>query len=170
LDNNNEINDCILEDCEDYGDVLEHIDPLFFATQMRDQISMINEQNKREVIQLASTPPFNTDPHFLNYVKHSDQMFTIIETKGGEDYIDKLFHKFTQDEYAKHTKNYPFHKYFNQINIVNMDNIDVFSLLKQLGKHVDEILLSELLLLLEGMGVKRVIFVDLTCSKLCVTE
>ena len=165
LENTNKVNDAILKYYERFlKDKLENLEPIIVAKRLQKIIKKANHQNQKDIAELVLSKKYTDEiTRFLPYFHHTDKMYHIEEIQGGKCYIEKIFTRFTQEE-LEHFDVTEDDQYINRINILNMDNMDIFMMLEQLGYVVDELTRTQIIEFLVGLGAKNVVFLDLACS------
>jgi len=104
-------------------------------------------------------------PVLANYVYHYNKSFTINKYYPNSTLINKNFKLFTKEEEDKYEIDIESIFFFNKIIIYNMDNADVFSLIREyMDPTIEQITLFQLIELFTQMGAKNIIFLDLSCS------
>ena len=100
-----------------------------------------------------------------NYVYHYNKSFKINKYYPNSTLINKNFTLFTKEEEDKYEIDIESIFFFNKIIIYNMDNTNVFTLIREfMDPNIEQITLFELIELLTQMGAKNIIFLDLSCS------
>ena len=166
LENTNKVNDAILKYYERFlKDKLENLEPINIAKRLRKIIKMANQQNQTDIEELVLSKKYRDEiTRFLPYFHHTDKMYHIEEIQGGNNYSEKIFTRFTQEELDHFDVTEKDDQYINRINILNMDNMDIFMMLEQLGYVVDELTRTQIIEFLVGLGVKNIVSLDLACS------
>jgi hypothetical protein len=107
----------------------------------------------------------NISEQFNLYANYCHEMFKIIQTKQNEEYIEKIFVSSINEVWPLSEDN-DYTEYCNKIKLLNLDNIDLFSMLKAIGNDFQQISLSDLIELLFNMTqMKNLIILDFSCSK-----
>jgi len=165
LENTNKVNDAILKYYEEVlKDKLENLEPIDIAKRLQKVIKMANLQNEKDIAELVLSKKYTDEiARFVTYFHHTDKMYHIEEIQGSNKYIEKIFTRFTQEELDRFDVTDD-NQYINRINILNMDNMDIFMLLEQMGYATDELTKSQIIEFLVGLGAKNVVFLDLACS------
>jgi hypothetical protein len=127
---------------------------------LKKQCEIINRENTKNIIKDSNTSkPLNL------YANYSDLMFNIVETKPDEEYVEKLFICFDDEKMKKLNIHEEEFDYFNTIRLLNLDNVNLFELIQQLGFNQNQISLTDLIDVLYNMThMKNLIIIDITCS------
>lgn len=138
----------------------ELLTPYQIALILRKQTESLNRENAVNLIVDL------TDSHYVNLYEHYyDFMFTVIETKQDENYVEKLFFTFDEKKIQELEVSDGDVDYFNTIKLLNVNNTDLFELLTTIGFNQNQISFTELIDVLYYMTeMKNLIIVDLTCS------
>jgi len=139
-------------------------DPLEVITKLKNVCIRTNRENTANI--LKDCNPGKQDNMNI-YAHYSDLMFNIVQTKQAENYVDKSFILFQEDEIEKivNVDAIDIPGYFNQIKLLNFHGLNVFTMLNDAGFKTDEITLSQLIEFLYNFcHMKHLILIDLTCS------
>lgn len=137
---------------------LDILTPQQIGLIIKKQCELLNRENTKDIIKKS-----NYSNLFNLYANYSDFMFNIIETKIDEKYVEKIFIQF-DDQKIKELQ-IGDSEYFNKIKILNLDNNNLFDMLKSIGHNCNQISLTDLIELLYNMTqMKNLIIVDITCS------
>jgi hypothetical protein len=102
------------------------------------------------------------NPVFQQYTYQYSNSFKI-KTYNSKDIIpNKLFTKMSQEDVIN-PDNIP-KKYFNNIVLYNLEELDLFKMLLTAGLDIEKITLGQMLEFLVGLGVQNLIMVDMSCS------
>ena len=127
---------------------------------LKKQCEILNRGNTESIIKDSNkSKPLNL------YANYSDFMFNIVETKPDEEYIEKLFICFDDEKMKELNIDEEEFDYFNTIRLLNLENVNLFELIQQLGFNQTQISLTDLIDVLYNMTeMKNLIIIDMTCS------
>jgi len=126
----------------------------------KKQCEILNRENTKSIIKDSTKAT-----HFNLYANYSDLMFNIVETKQDEEYVEKMFIMFDDTKIKELDIDEEEFEYFNSIRLLNLDNVDLFEMIKQLGFNQTQISLTDLIDILYNMtNMNNLIIVDMTCS------
>jgi len=125
---------------------------------LRKQCEILNSENTQNIINLS-----NYSDNFNSYANYSDFMFNIIETKIDDEYLEKIFIEFDNEQLEEFDISNS--NYFNKITLLNVDDNNLFNIIKLIGYDLNQISLTDLIELLYNMTkMKNLIIIDVTCS------
>jgi hypothetical protein len=155
LDNLNEINDTLKR----FSKNLRRKPLMETARKIRNEIQRITKKNAAGIINMKLGNINNEDrQHYDGYRHYADNMFLLEEIKGGEVYIDKEFVKFTETEITELGSN---EEYINKLLLMEKDSVDFFEIFDGEMANVSQCTFIQCL---ESMGIRNILFVDLSCS------
>jgi hypothetical protein len=126
---------------------------------LKKHCEMLNRENTEKIIKDS-----NDSIYFNMYANYVDFMFNIVETKPDEEYVEKIFTCFDSKNVEDLDINDEY-EYFNNIRLLNLNNLNLFELLKQFGLNQTQISLTNLIDFLYNMtNIKNLILIDMTCS------
>lgn len=157
--NNTEMMCCQLKQTANISN-LDTKTPQQISLILKKQSEILNRENTKNIIKDSN----NSTPLNL-YANYSHLMFNIVETKPHEEYVEKLFIKFDNIKMRELNINEEEFDYFNTIRLLNLENADLFEMIKQLGFNQTQISLTDLIDVLYHMThMKNLIIVDMSCS------
>jgi hypothetical protein len=139
---------------------LNILSPYEISLILRKQCELLNRENTENIVKDS-----NKSKYLNLYANYSHFMFNIVETRLDEDYIEKLFICFDDEKIKELEISEPDFIYFNTISLLNLDNVNLFELIQQLGFNKNQISLTNLIDVLYNMTeMKNLIIIDMTCS------
>jgi hypothetical protein len=139
---------------------LNILSPYEISLILRKQCELLNRENTENIVKDS-----NKSKYLNLYANYSHFMFNIVETTLDEDYIEKLFICFDDEKIKELDITEPDFIYFNTISLLNLDNVNLFELIQQLGFNKNQISLTNLIDILYNMTeMKNLIIIDMTCS------
>jgi hypothetical protein len=134
--------------------------PQHIALILKKQCEILNRENTKNIIKDSN------NSNYLNlYANYSDFMFNIVETKPYEEYVEKIFICFDDINIKNLNINEKEFDFLNTIRLLNLDNANLFAMIKQLGFNQTQISLTDLIDFLYNMTqMKNLIIIDMTCS------
>jgi hypothetical protein len=139
---------------------LNILSPYEISLILRKQCELLNRENTENIVKDS-----NKSKYLNLYANYSQFMFNIVETTLDEDYIEKLFICFDDEKIKELDITEPDFIYFNTISLLNLDNVNLFELIQQLGFNKNQISLTNLIDVLYNMTeMKNLIIIDMTCS------
>jgi len=129
----------------------DKVSPEELTRLLKEKCDLLNRENTKNIIRDM------TETYQLNiYANYYEFMFNVVKTTLHDEYVEKLFIKFNDNELDE---------YFNSIKLLNLNNINLFDKLKELGFDINQISLSHLVEILYKMiKMKNLIILDFTCS------
>jgi hypothetical protein len=123
---------------------------------LKKQCEILNRENTEKIIKDS-----NNSTYFNMYANYADFMFNIVETKPYEEYVEKIYSSFVMEELDINEEC----DYFNTIRLLNLENVNLFEMMKNVGFNQTQITLTELIDVLYNMTqMKNLIIIDMTCS------
>ena len=127
---------------------------------LKRECERLNRENTENIIKDS-----NESTNLTLYANYSDLMFNIIETKQYDEYVEKLYFKFNDNNLKELDITEEDFDYFNTIRLLNVNNMDVFEMLTKIGFKQNQISLADLIDVLYNMTqMKNLIIIDMTCS------
>ncbi len=134
------------------------------AENLRDTIVKENKAQANDIINehqhLYSKNKVR--PALQKFVHQYGNSFKINTYEAQDKIPNKLFIKFNEDEVINPDNIEE--NYFNNIVLYNLEELDLFKMLKLGGLDIDQITLGQMLEFLVGLGVQNLIIIDLSCS------
>ena len=147
---------------------IEIITPDTISDIIKKQCTELNNLNNKNIVKCFNKPEYSNKSEYLNlYANYTDFMFRTIKTKPNEKYIEKFFVRFETNEVNMIKQSDKSYEYFDDIRLLNFDNISLFKLLDEFKFKHDRsyIALTEIIDFLYNMtNMKNLIILDLTCS------
>lgn len=141
-------------------------DPVYLLNQIQKIIQNINESNISGI-----TSQSKYEQHYKKYVQYYNKTLGTELIRNGEEYIDKLYYKISEDEMNEIIENVGIDEnelssLFNSITTFDGNHIQNILDMLQTIYGFDQIKLSELIDLVSNFypNAKNIIIVDLSCS------
>jgi hypothetical protein len=134
------------------------------AENLRDMLVKKNKDQSNNIIKehqhLYSKN--NVTSVLQKFVHQYGNSFKIKTYEANDKIPNKLFIKFNEGEVINPDNIEE--KYFNNIVLYNLEELDLFKMLKSAHLDIDQITLGEMLEFLANLGVQNLIIVDKSCS------
>jgi hypothetical protein len=139
---------------------LDILMPYEISCIIKKKCEILNRENTKNIIKDSNkSKPLNL------YSNYSEFMFNIVETKPNEEYVEKLFICFNDEKMKELNIDEEEFDHFNTIRLLNLNNANLFEMIKQLGFNQTQISLTDLIDVLYNMtNMKNLIVIDMTCS------